>query len=41
MLHWNSQGLRVLATEYHSTELLLGWEHIGGLAEAAQENPDR
>ncbi len=36
-VYWGMPGLTVEAIDYHSTELLLGWDYIEGLAKAVQE----
>ena len=38
---WDGEGLRVHTISYNSTELLLGWDYIEGLAKAAQKDPVR
>jgi hypothetical protein len=40
-VYWGKPGLTVEAIDYHSTELLLGWDYIDGLAKAVQRNPVR
>jgi len=37
-VYWGKPGLTVEAIDYHSTELLLGWDYILGLAEAVQRS---
>ena len=37
-VYWGNPGLTVEAIDYHSTELLLGWDYVLSLAEAVSES---
>ena len=40
-VYWGKPGLTVEVLDYHSTELLLGWDYIEGLATVVQKDPVR